>query len=205
MTQAGQFSFRTASWLFSFFSLWNKMQCRFRQRHFSWLPALWPPIGYINLLDANFVRHGWFGGGRFDLVLYRTSHQTRLPIIPQLAWNPIGGRSKNAARHDSAGYTGAHRREVPALGDTGALACGSRRGQSTAIFAGGYPLLTFYASVYVLPGFFFHSQLEQMLKFLRRFGALAFILVLLVLAGYHSSRILKRIRFKEGHAHTISK
>ena len=62
-----------------------------------------------------------------------------------------------------------------------------------------------YASVYVLPGFFFHSQLEQMLKFLRRFGALAFILLLLVLAGYYSSRILKRIRFKKGHAHKIAK
>ena len=63
----------------------------------------------------------------------------------------------------------------------------------------------FYASVFVLPGFFFHSQLEQMLKFLRRFGALAFILLVLVLAGYYSSRILKRIRFKEGHAHKIAK
>ena len=44
-----------------------------------------------------------------------------------------------------------------------------------------------------------------MLKFLRGFGALAFILLLLVLAGYYSSRILKRIRFKEGHAHKIAK
>src|SRR6267154_3777298 len=63
----------------------------------------------------------------------------------------------------------------------------------------------FYASVYVLPGLFFHDQLEQMLKFLRRFGALAFVLLLLVLAGYYSSRILKRVRFKEGHAHKITK
>src|SRR5207249_11261817 len=36
-------SFRTASSLFSSSFSWNKMECRFRQRHFSWLPALWPP------------------------------------------------------------------------------------------------------------------------------------------------------------------
>jgi membrane protein DedA with SNARE-associated domain len=63
----------------------------------------------------------------------------------------------------------------------------------------------FYASVYILPGFFFHDQLEQILKTLRRFGTLAFVMLLLVVAGYSSSRILKRIRFKDGHAHKVAR
>jgi len=62
----------------------------------------------------------------------------------------------------------------------------------------------FYASVYVLLGFTFHDQLEYMVAMLRRFGAAAFILLLLVVGGYFSSRVLKRIRFKQGHAHKIA-
>jgi len=63
----------------------------------------------------------------------------------------------------------------------------------------------FYASVYVLPGFFFHDQLEQIVKGVRRFGTFSFVLLLLVVGSYFSSRILKRIRFKQGHAHKIAK
>jgi membrane protein DedA with SNARE-associated domain len=62
----------------------------------------------------------------------------------------------------------------------------------------------FYVSVYVLPGFVFHSQLEQLVAIVRRFGALASILLLLLVGGYWSSRILKRIRFRKGHAQKIT-
>ncbi len=63
----------------------------------------------------------------------------------------------------------------------------------------------FYASVYVLPGFIFHGQLEQLVKGVRRFGAFTFVLLLLLVGGYVSSSVLKRIRFKKGHAHKIAK
>ncbi len=62
----------------------------------------------------------------------------------------------------------------------------------------------FYASVYVLPGFIFHGQLEQLVKGVRRFGAFSFVLLLLV-GGYVSSSVVKRIRFKKGHANKIAK
>ena len=61
----------------------------------------------------------------------------------------------------------------------------------------------FYASIYVLPGFFFHGQLEQMATMARRFGILVFAVFLLAVAGYFSAQILKRVRFREGHAHKI--
>ena len=60
-----------------------------------------------------------------------------------------------------------------------------------------------YASVYILPGFFFHNQLEQMVKALRQLGAFAFILLLLVVGGYLTPWILKRVRFRQGHAHKV--
>jgi membrane protein DedA with SNARE-associated domain len=63
----------------------------------------------------------------------------------------------------------------------------------------------FYASVYVLPGFIFHDQLEQLVKGVRRFGAFAFVLLLLLAGGYVSSSVVKRIRFKKGHAQKIAK
>jgi len=63
----------------------------------------------------------------------------------------------------------------------------------------------FYASVYVLPGFIFHGQLEQLVKGVRRFGAFAFVLLLLLVGGYVSSSVVKRIRFKKGHAYKIAK
>lgn len=55
----------------------------------------------------------------------------------------------------------------------------------------------FYASLYVLLGFFFHDQLEQLMSVVRRFGAFAVILVLLLVAGYYSARILNRIRLRQ--------
>ena len=63
----------------------------------------------------------------------------------------------------------------------------------------------FYASVYVLPGFIFHGQLEQLVKGVRRFGAFSFVLLLLLVGGYIGSSVVKRIRFKKGHAHKIAK
>ncbi len=63
----------------------------------------------------------------------------------------------------------------------------------------------FYASVYVLPGLFFHDQLEQIVRAVRRFGAFAFVLLLLLVGGFVSSSVLKRIRFKQGHAHKFAK
>jgi membrane protein DedA with SNARE-associated domain len=63
----------------------------------------------------------------------------------------------------------------------------------------------FYASVYVLPGFIFHGQLEQFVKGVRRFGAFTFVLLLLLVGGYVSSSVVKRIRFKKGHAQKFSK
>ena len=62
----------------------------------------------------------------------------------------------------------------------------------------------FYASVYVLPGFIFHGQLEQLVKGVRRFGAFSFVLLLLLVGGYVSSSVLKHIRFKQGHAHKFA-
>jgi len=62
-----------------------------------------------------------------------------------------------------------------------------------------------YASVYSVLGLFFHNQLEQIVMIGRRFGILAFVMVLLVVGGYFSSRILKRIRFRQGHAHKITR
>lgn len=61
----------------------------------------------------------------------------------------------------------------------------------------------FYASVYVLLGFLFHGQLEQVVKVVRQFGAFAFVLLLLVVGGYLSPWFLKRVRFRQGHAHKV--
>ena len=58
----------------------------------------------------------------------------------------------------------------------------------------------FYASFYVLPGFFFHNQLEQVVSVARRFGAVVFILLLIVVGGSLGSRIRNRTRFKQGVA-----
>ncbi len=63
----------------------------------------------------------------------------------------------------------------------------------------------FYASVYVLPGLFFRDQLEQIVRAVRRFGAFAFVLLLLLVGGYVSSSVVKRIRFKKGHADKFAK
>ena len=51
-----------------------------------------------------------------------------------------------------------------------------------------------YASLYILPGFFLHDQLEQVAAFFRRLGVSAFLLLLILAGGYLSYRLLKRRR-----------
>lgn len=54
----------------------------------------------------------------------------------------------------------------------------------------------FYASVYVLLGFIFHEQLEQVLAFMKRLGFLSLALLVVIVAGYVSYGFLKRRRLK---------
>jgi hypothetical protein len=49
-----------------------------------------------------------------------------------------------------------------------------------------------YASLYILPGFFLHNQLEQVAAFFQRLGVSAFLLLLILAGGYLSYRLLKR-------------
>jgi hypothetical protein len=50
---------------------------------------------------------------------------------------------------------------------------------------------TFYASVYVLLGFFFHEQLEQLVALIKRLGLLSLALVAILVAACLSYRFLK--------------
>jgi membrane protein DedA with SNARE-associated domain len=59
---------------------------------------------------------------------------------------------------------------------------------------------TFYASMYVLLGFFFHEQLEQLVSLIRRLGLLSLALVVILVAVYLSYRFLKRRRPKLNNA-----
>jgi membrane protein DedA with SNARE-associated domain len=54
----------------------------------------------------------------------------------------------------------------------------------------------FYAGLYVLPGFFLHDQLEQMVAFFKRLGVFTFLLLLVLLGGYFSHEFVKRRRLK---------
>jgi membrane protein DedA with SNARE-associated domain len=54
----------------------------------------------------------------------------------------------------------------------------------------------FYASLYVLPGFFLHDQLEQVVAFVQRLGVFTFLLLLALVGGYLSYDFLKRRRRK---------
>ena len=54
----------------------------------------------------------------------------------------------------------------------------------------------FYASVYVLAGFFFHEQLEQVLAFIKRLGFLSLALLAVIVVGYLSYEFFKRRRLK---------
>jgi membrane protein DedA with SNARE-associated domain len=42
----------------------------------------------------------------------------------------------------------------------------------------------FYATFYILPGFFLHDQLEQVVAFFKRLGVFAFLLLLIFVGGY---------------------
>ena len=54
----------------------------------------------------------------------------------------------------------------------------------------------FYATFYILPGFFFHDQLEQMVAFFRRLGVFAFPVLVVILGGYFGHEFYKRCRLK---------
>ena len=54
----------------------------------------------------------------------------------------------------------------------------------------------FYASFYVLPGFFLHDQLEQVVAFVQRLGVFAFLLLLIFVGGYLIYEFFKRRRTK---------
>ena len=53
-----------------------------------------------------------------------------------------------------------------------------------------------YASVYILLGFLFHQQLEQVLAFISRLGVVTLALITVFVAGYFSYGFLKRRRLK---------
>ena len=52
----------------------------------------------------------------------------------------------------------------------------------------------FYATFYILPGFFLHDQMEQVLAFFNRLGVFTFPLLLLLLSGYFIYEFVKRRR-----------
>jgi membrane protein DedA with SNARE-associated domain len=54
----------------------------------------------------------------------------------------------------------------------------------------------FYASFYVLPGFFLHDQLEQVVAFVQRLGVFTCLLLLIFVGGYLSYGFFKRRRTK---------
>lgn len=54
----------------------------------------------------------------------------------------------------------------------------------------------FYACTYVLPGFFFHNQLEQVVALFQRLGTFAILVLAIFVAGYFSYELVKRNRTK---------
>lgn len=54
----------------------------------------------------------------------------------------------------------------------------------------------FYATLYILPGFFLHNQLEQLVALVKRFGFVIFPLLLIFLRGYLRHEFIKRHRAK---------
>jgi membrane protein DedA with SNARE-associated domain len=54
----------------------------------------------------------------------------------------------------------------------------------------------FYATFYILPGFFLHDQLEKVIALFQRLGAFTFPLLLVFLGGYFIHEFLKRRRLK---------
>ena len=56
-----------------------------------------------------------------------------------------------------------------------------------------------YAAVYVLLGFMFHTQLEQVLAFVRKLGVAAFLLLLIAVGAYFGRAILKRAPKQPNH------
>jgi membrane protein DedA with SNARE-associated domain len=56
-----------------------------------------------------------------------------------------------------------------------------------------------YAAVYVLLGFIFHAQLEQVAAFVRKLGVAAFLLLLIAVGAYFGWAILKRAAKRPNH------
>ena len=56
-----------------------------------------------------------------------------------------------------------------------------------------------YAAVYVVLGFIFHNQLEQVVAFLRKFGVVALLLLVAVVGAYLGWVILKRLSKRRHH------
>jgi len=54
-----------------------------------------------------------------------------------------------------------------------------------------------YATLYILPGFLFHDQLEQVVAFFKRVGVFSVPLFLVFLGGYFSHEFFKRRRLKK--------
>jgi membrane protein DedA with SNARE-associated domain len=54
----------------------------------------------------------------------------------------------------------------------------------------------FYATFYILPGFFFHDQLEQMVAFFKRLGVFAFPVLVILICGYFVYEFVKRRRLR---------
>jgi membrane protein DedA with SNARE-associated domain len=54
----------------------------------------------------------------------------------------------------------------------------------------------FYATFYILPGFFLHDQLEQVVALFKRLGVFAFLLLLIFVGGYLIYEFFKRRRPK---------
>jgi membrane protein DedA with SNARE-associated domain len=61
----------------------------------------------------------------------------------------------------------------------------------------------FYTSIYITLGFIFHNQLERTLTIVQRLGVLGLVLLVVIVGSYFGLGILKRIRFKKGHAQKI--
>ncbi len=57
-----------------------------------------------------------------------------------------------------------------------------------------------YTSVYISLGFLFHEQLERTITIARGLGVFALVLFVLIVGGYLSLGILKRVRFKKEQA-----
>jgi membrane protein DedA with SNARE-associated domain len=54
----------------------------------------------------------------------------------------------------------------------------------------------FYATFYIVPGFFLHDQVQQMVAFFNRLGVFTFPLLLILISGYFIYEFVKRRRLR---------